>query len=84
MKTSERPSARRNVTIVVDPKDPRRATAVHDGKVLFTIRTDVSGTHPSLVVVAAQTHLKSMEKGKTGITLWNGAAGLSTPNLKLG
>lgn len=58
------------------------ATVVHDGKVIFTIKTDVSGMHPSIIVVATETHLKSMEKGKTGIALWNGAIGL-TRNMKL-
>jgi len=50
---------------------------MHDDNVLFTIKTDVSGVHPSIVVVAAATHLKFMEKGKTGITLWNGTPGLN-------
>ena len=59
------------------------ATVEHDGKVIFTIKTDVSGMHPSIIVVATETHLKSMEKGKTGIALWNGPAGLNTRNLKL-
>lgn len=59
------------------------ATVLHDGKVLFTIKADVSGMHPSIIVVAMETHLKTMEKGKTGIALWNGAAGVNTRNLKL-
>lgn len=80
MNTLTRRPDRRKVLIVVDPKDPRRASATHDGKVIFTIRTDVSGVHPSLVVVATETYLKSMAKGKTGITLWNGSAGFAPPN----
>ena len=66
--------------IVVDPKDARTATVTHNRKVIFTIKTDVSGMHPSIIVVATETYLKSMEKGKTGITLWNGTAGLNTRN----
>jgi hypothetical protein len=31
--------------------------------------------HPSIIVVATETHLKSMEKGKASIVLWNGSAG---------
>jgi hypothetical protein len=81
MKTMDRPPLRRNVKIVVNRKDPRMATVEHDGKVIFTLKTDVSGVHPSIIVVATETHLKTMEKGKTGIALWNGAAGLRTPNL---
>jgi hypothetical protein len=73
---------RRNVKIVVNRQDPRMATVEHDGKVIFTIKTDVSGMHPSIIVVATETHLKSMEKGKTGIALWNGAVGMHTRNLK--
>lgn len=83
MKSSEKAPLRRNVKIVVDKQDPRLAAVVHDGKVIFTLKTDVSGMHPSLIVVATQTHLKSMEKGKTGIVLWNGAVGTGTRNLKL-
>lgn len=81
MKILENPPARRNVRIVVNRKDPRMATVMHDDKVIFTIKTDVSGVHPSLIVVATETHLKSMGKGKTGITLWNGAAGVHPRNL---
>ena len=77
MKKPEKTPARRNVRIVVDRKDARLATVMHDDNVLFTIKTDVSGVHPSIVVVAAATHLKFMEKGKTGITLWNGTPGLN-------
>ena len=77
------PAAKSQTIIAVDPKDKRMATVVHGGKVIFTIKTDVSGANPSIVVVATETHLKSMEKGKTGIVLWNGAAGLHTRNLKL-
>jgi len=51
------------------------ATVVHDGKPIFTIKTDVSGVHPSIIVVATVTHLKYMCKGTTGITLWNGTSG---------
>jgi hypothetical protein len=66
---------RRDVKIVVNRKDPRTASVVHDGKVIFTLKTDVSGMHPSLVVVATLTHLKSMPKGTSGISLWNGTPG---------
>lgn len=83
MKKLDKTPPRRNVRIVVNRKDPRMATVIHDGKVIFTIKTDVSGMHPSIIVVATETHLKSMEKGKTGIALWNGAVGLNTRNLKL-
>jgi len=83
MKILDKAPLRRNVSIVVNRKDPRMATVVHDGKVIFTIKTDVSGMHPSIIVVATETHLKSLEKGKTGIALWNGAAGFTTQNLKL-
>jgi len=69
--------------IVVDSKDPRQAKVLHDGNVLFTIRTDVSGMHPSIIVVAQETQLKAMEKGKTGIVLWNATVGRDTRNLKL-
>jgi len=82
MKTSGKEPLRRNVKIEVDKKDPRMATVTHDGKVIFTIKTDVSGVHPSIVIVATETHLKSMEKGKSGIMLWNGV-GVKTRNLKL-
>jgi len=74
MKKPVKAPVRRDVRIVVNDKDPRLATVVHDGKVLFTIKTDVSGMHPSIIVVAQETHLKFMEKGKTGIALWNGTA----------
>jgi hypothetical protein len=76
MKSPAKAPLRRNVTIVVNSKDPRMATVEHDGKVLFTLKTDVSGMHPSLIVVATETHLKTMEKGTTGIALWNGTVGL--------
>ena len=82
MKTPDKAPLRRNVKIVVNRKDPRMATVLHDGKIIFTIKTDVSGMHPSIIVVATETHLKTMEKGKTGIALWNGAVGLNTRNLK--
>jgi hypothetical protein len=82
MKTVDKAPLRRNVKIVVNRKDPRMATVTHDGKVIFTIKTDVSGMHPSIIVVATETHLKSMEKGKTGIALWNGAPGLHTRHPK--
>lgn len=66
-----------NVTkIVVNPKDARMATVTHNRKVIFTIKTDVSGVNPSIIVVATETRLKTMEKGKTGIVLWNGRAEL--------
>jgi len=77
MKNQDVEPLRRNVRIVVNRKDPRMATVMHDGKIIFTLKTDVSGMHPSIIVVATETHLKSMEKGKTGIALWNGAAGLN-------
>lgn len=67
---------RRNVRIVADRKNPRMATVMHDDQVIFTIKTDVSGMHPSIIVVATETYLKSMTKGKTGIVLWNGAGDL--------
>lgn len=75
MKKTPQPPARRNVRIVVNPKDPRMATVVHDRETLFTIKTDVSGKHPALVIVATLTHLKTMARGTTGITLWNGTSG---------
>ncbi len=83
MKPQEKPPLRRDARIVVDRNDPRMATVKCDGKVIFTIKTDVSGMHPSLVVVATETYLKTMGKGKTGIALWNGSAGLKARNLKL-
>jgi hypothetical protein len=82
MKAQEKPPLRRDVKIVVDRSDPRLATVRYDGKVLFTLKTDVSGMHPSLVVVATETYLKFMAKGKTGIALWNGTAGLTPRNPK--
>ena len=78
MKSTPKPAPRRNVRIVVNRKDPRMATVVHDDKVIFTIKTDVSGMHPSIVVVATKTYLKTMEKGTTGIALWNGTVGLNS------
>ncbi len=81
MKMLDKTPLRRSVKITVNRKDSRMATVVHDGKVIFTLKTDVSGVHPSLIVVATETHLKSMEKGKTGIALWNGTAGVNTRNL---
>ena len=83
MKNLDKMPLRRKVKIVVDPKDPRLASVMHENKVIFTIKTDVSGMHPSLVVVATETYLKTMGKGKTGIALWNGSAGLKARNLKL-
>jgi hypothetical protein len=83
MKMLNKTPTRRNVTIVVNPKDPRMATVKHDDKVLFTIKTDVSGMHPSIIVVATETHLKSMEKGKSGIALWNGTVGLDPQKQEL-
>jgi len=82
MKTLDKTAPRRNVKIVVNRKDPRMATVVHDGKVIFTIKTDVSGVQPSIIVVATETHLKSMEKGTTGIALWNGTVGFNPRSLK--
>lgn len=78
MKIPEKAPPRRNVKIVVDRKDPRMATVVHGSKVIFTIKTDVSGMHPSIIVVATETHLKTMAKGKTGMALWNGTAVLKS------
>lgn len=69
--------------IVIDPKDSKRATVMHDRKPIFTIKTDVSGVNPSIIVVATQTQLKTMDKGKTGIVLWNSGVGPATRNLKL-
>lgn len=76
MNQLDKPPPRRNVRIVVDQKDPRMATVRHDKKVIFTIKTDVSGMHPAVILVAMESHLKTMTKGKTGIVLWNGAGGL--------
>lgn len=81
MKILDKTPLRRNVRIVVNRKDPRMATVMHDDNVIFTIKTDVSGVHPSIIVVATETHLKSMGKGKAGITLWNGTVGLHPRNL---
>lgn len=75
------PKPKSQMKIVVDPKDPRSAKVIHDGVVLFTIRTDLSGTKPSIMVVATETHLKFMESGRTGISLWNGAASLAKRSL---
>jgi hypothetical protein len=83
MKPNERPSPRRDLRIVVHRADPRMATVKYDGKGIFTLKTDDSGMHPSLIVVATKTYLKTMVKGKTGIALWNGTAGLKARNLKL-
>jgi hypothetical protein len=83
MRSAMKTPVRKNLTIVVNRNDPRMATVQQNDKVIFTIRTDVSGMHPSIIVVATETHLKSMEKGKTGIALWNGAVGLPTRNLRL-
>lgn len=69
---------RRNLRIVVSRKEPQTARVMHDEKVIFSIKTDVSGMHPSIIVVATETYLKSMAMGKTGIALWNGAAGMNT------
>ena len=64
--------------IVVDPHDERSATVLHARKVSFTSRTNESGMYPSIVIAATDTYLKSMEKGRTGIVLWNGGAGLDS------
>ena len=77
MKNLDKMPLRRKVRIVVDPKDPRMATVMHENKAIFTIKTDVSGMHPSIVVVARETYLKTMTKGKTGIVLWNGTEKLN-------
>ena len=77
MNMSDKMPLRRKVKIAVDPKDPRAATVLHDDQVIFTIKTDVSGMHPSIVVVARETYLKTMTKGKTGIVLWNGTEKLN-------
>jgi len=82
MKKSEAAPLRRNVKIVVNRKDPRMASVLHDDKVIFTLKTDVSGMHPSIVVVAMETHLKSMGKGKASMVLWNGSAGWNARDLK--
>ena len=74
MKKSDVAPLRRNVKFVINRKDPRMASVMHDDKVIFTLKTDVSGMHPSIVVVATETHLKTMEKGKASIVLWNGSA----------
>ncbi len=71
------PVRKKLMEIEVDATDHRKARVVHDGKVLFTIKTDLSGANPAIVVVAAETHLKTMTKGKTGIVLWNGNAGMA-------
>ena len=78
MKLTEKASPRRDVRIVVNRNNPRMATVTEDGRVIFTIKTDASGMHSSIIVVAMETHLKTMEKGRTGITLWNGTAGFDT------
>ena len=83
MKPKGNPVIRRDVRIVVDRNDPRTAVVKDNGKVIFTIKTDISGMHPSLVVVATETYLKTMAKGKSGIALWNGMAGIAPRNLKL-
>ncbi len=83
MKAQEKAPPRRDVRIIVDRKDARMATVKCDDKVIFTIKTDASGMHPSIVVVATETYLKTMGKGKTGIALWNGPAGVKARNLKL-
>ena len=83
MKALEKAPPRRDVRIIVDRKDARMATVKCDDKVIFTIKTDASGMHPSIVVVATETYLKTMGKGKTGIALWNGPAGVKARNLKL-
>ena len=77
MKNLDKMPLRRKVKIVVDPKDPRMATVLHENKAIFTIKTDVSGMHPSIIVVARETYLKTMTKGKTGIVLWNGTEKLN-------
>jgi hypothetical protein len=64
--------------IVVDANDERAATVLYDRKVIFTIRTNESGMYPSIVIAATDTYLKCMDKGRTGIVLWNGGAGLET------
>lgn len=76
MKPKPKVPARRDVRIVVDRDNPRIGTVTCDGKIIFTLKTDASGMHPSLIAVAAETHLKTMTKGKTGIVLWNGTEGL--------
>lgn len=75
--TPKKSPPHRDVRIVVSRKDRRMASVVHDGKTIFTIKTDVSGMHPSIIDVATLTHLKSMSNGTTGITLWNGTSGHS-------
>lgn len=82
MKPPPKPPVRRDVKIAIDRNDPRTATVKCDGKVIFTLKTDASGMHPSLVVAATETYLKYMPKGKMGIALWNGTAGLVAHNPK--
>jgi hypothetical protein len=82
-KTAPAPKASHRTRIVVDPKDGRVASVVHDRKVIFTIRTDESGMYPSIIIAATDTYLKSMEKGRMGIILWNGGAGLEPRGRKL-
>ena len=82
MKNQDVTPLRRNVRIVVNRKDSRMASVMHDGKVIFTLKTDVSGMHPSIIVVAMETHLKSMEKGKASMVLWNGSVGWNTREAK--
>jgi hypothetical protein len=83
MKSQEKAPTRREMKIVVDRRNARMASVKCDGVVLFTLKTDVSGMHPSLVVTATETYLKTMAKGKAGIALWNGPAGIPPRNLKL-
>ena len=83
MKPQEKVSPRREMKIVVDRNDPRSAAVKCDGKTVFVIKTDVSGVHPSVIVTATETYLKTMIKGKAGIALWNGPAGIPPRNLKL-
>ena len=79
-KTSPARKAPYRTRIVVDPNDERAATVLHDRKVIFTIRTNESGMYPSIVIAATDTYLKCMDKGRTGIVLWNGGAGLEPRN----
>jgi hypothetical protein len=86
MKPPKKPAAAKatpSMKIVIDPTDPRSAKVMHDGKALFTIKTDTSGAQPSIIVTVTETHLKSMTSGKTKIALWNANAGAAERSLKL-
>lgn len=75
MKRPDRPPPRKKMRIVVDSQDLRMATVMQEDRVIFKIKTDDSGMHPAVILVAMETHLKTMTKGTTGIVLWNGTGG---------